>query len=223
MDKSDTIASLAKALSLAQGEMKAAAMNAVNPFLKNKYADLGSVIEAARPVLVKNGLSFTQLVYRDETGIGVETVLMHASGEWISSRLSVEVGEERGKSTAQVAGSVITYLRRYALSAILGIYADEDTDGNGHEKQPQKRETEPAPVVPASQKGLMHPTEGQPEQPKQQRKATMEELRARFEELIVEAQKLGVAVSSEIPASISEEELTRRGKALAAAIKAAKA
>lgn len=212
MDKSDTIASLAKALSLAQGEMKAAAMNAVNPFLKNKYADLGSVIEAARPVLVKNGLSFTQLVYRDETGIGVETVLLHASGEWISSRLSVEVGEERGKSTAQVAGSVITYLRRYALAAILGIYADEDTDGNGHEKQPQKRETEPAPVVPASQKGLMHPTEDRPS----------DGLLTRWAQLVDEAQTLGIPVT-EISPEITAAELTARGKALAAAIKAAKA
>lgn len=212
MDKSETIASLAKALSLAQGEMKAATMNAVNPFLKNKYADLGSVIEAARPVLVKNGLSFTQLVYRDETGIGVETVLMHESGEWISSRLSVEVGEERGKSTAQVAGSIITYLRRYALAAILGIYADEDTDGNGHEKQPQKRETEPAPVVPASQKGLMHPTEDRPS----------DGLLARWAQLVDEAQALGIAVA-EISPEITAAELTARGKALAAAIKAAKA
>ena len=207
MDKSDTIASLAKALSLAQGEMKAAAMNAVNPFLKNKYADLGSVIEAARPVLVKNGLAFTQLVYRDEACIGVETVLMHASGEWISSRLSVEVGEERGKSTAQVAGSVITYLRRYALSAILGIYADEDTDGNGHEKQPQKREVEPASRAGLTQHEDDRPSDG---------------LLARWAQLVDEAQALGVAVA-EISPEITAAELTARGKALAAAIKAAKA
>ena len=207
MDKSETIASLAKALSLAQGEMKPAAMNATNPFLKNRYADLGSIIEAARPVMAKNGLTFSQLVYRDETGIGVETVLMHASGEWISSRLSVEVGEERGKSTAQVAGSVITYLRRYALAAILGIYADEDTDGNGHEKQPQKREVEPA-----SRAGLTRTEE----------KAPSAGLLARWGELCREAQQLGIAVA-EISPDITEAELTSRGKALAAAIKAAKA
>ena len=207
MDKSETIASLAKALSLAQGEMKPAAMNATNPFLKSRYADLGSIIEAARPVMAKNGLTFSQLVYRDETGIGVETVLMHASGEWISSRLSVEVGDERGKSTAQVAGSVITYLRRYALAAILGIYADEDTDGNGHEKQPQKREVEPA-----SRAGLTRTEE----------KSPSAGLLARWGELCREAQQLGIAVA-EISPDITEAELTARGKALAAAIKAAKA
>ena len=205
MDKSETIASLAKSLALAQGEMKPAAMNATNPFLKSRYADLGSIIEAARPVMAKNGLTFTQLVYRDETGIGVETVLMHASGEWISSRLSVEVGEERGKSTAQVAGSVITYLRRYALAAILGIYAEEDTDGNGHEKQPQKREVEPASRVARTEE-----------------KAPSAGLLARWGELCREAQGLGIAVA-EISPDITEAELTSRGKALAAAIKAAKA
>ena len=211
MEKSETIASLAKALSLAQGEMKAAAMNATNPFLKSRYADLGSIIEAARPVMTKNGLSFAQLVYRDETGIGVETVLMHQSGEWVSSRLSVEVGEERGKSTAQVAGSVITYLRRYALAAILGIYADEDTDGNGHDGA--KKQTEQQPK--------QQPAKPEPEQ-HGERKHTKDDLLVRWRELCTEAQKFGIAVS-EIPANITEEELTRRGKNLAAAIQAAKA
>jgi len=116
-----------------------------------------------------------------------------------------EVGEERGKSTAQVAGSVITYLRRYALAAILGIYADEDTDGNGHEKQPQKREVEPASRVTHTEE-----------------KAPSAGLLARWGELCHEAQGLGIAVA-EISPDITEAELTSRGKALAAAIKAAKA
>ena len=130
MNKSDTIKELAAALASAQAEMPAAKMNAVNPFLKNKYADLGSIIETARPVLAKNGLAFTQLVSSSADGLAVETVLLHKSGEWMSETVSLALGEERGKSAAQVAGSVITYLRRYALASILGIYADEDTDGN---------------------------------------------------------------------------------------------
>jgi hypothetical protein len=130
MNKSDTIKELAAALASAQAEMPAAKMGAVNPFLKNKYADLGSVIEAARPVLGKHGLAFTQLVSSNEGGLSVETVLMHKGGEWISETVTLATGEERGKSAAQVAGSVITYLRRYSLAAILGMYADEDTDGN---------------------------------------------------------------------------------------------
>jgi hypothetical protein len=143
MNKSDTIKELAAALASAQAEMPAAKMNAVNPFLKNKYADLGSIIETARPVLGKHGLAFTQLVSNDECGLAVETVLMHKSGEWMSETVSLALGEERGKSAAQVAGSVITYLRRYALAAILGIYADEDADGNQPAPAPKKQ---PAPA-----------------------------------------------------------------------------
>jgi len=62
--------------------------------------------------------------------VGVETILAHESGEWIGSTIFLPLGEEKGKSQAQLAGSVITYLRRYSLAGILGMYADEDGDGN---------------------------------------------------------------------------------------------
>ena len=127
--KSESIQNLAAALAKAQAEFPAVPFNAVNPFLKNKYADLGAVIETARPVLAKNGLAFTQMVNSEAEYIGVTTVLMHASGEFISSNVLLPLSEERGKSQAQVAGSVVTYLRRYALASMLGLYADEDSDG----------------------------------------------------------------------------------------------
>jgi hypothetical protein len=130
MDKSETIKELAAALSAAQAEIKPAAMNATNPFLKNRYADLGAVIEASRPVLANHGLAVSQLTTGDANTIGVTTVLMHKSGEWLSSTVSLALGDEKGKSQAQVAGSIISYLRRYSLASILGIYADEDTDGH---------------------------------------------------------------------------------------------
>lgn len=148
MNRSDTLGALAAALSAAQAELRPAAMNATNPFLKSKYADLGSVIDAARPVLAKNGLSYSQLPIGDGQTIGVETILMHSSGEWVASQISLAAMEERGKSAAQVAGSIITYLRRYALAAALGIYADEDTDG--HMPQPAPR---PAPTHEAQRPG----------------------------------------------------------------------
>lgn len=144
MKHSDSIANLAAALSKAQGEMPAAQMNATNPFLKNKYADLGSVIETAKPVLAKYGLSVVQLPIGDGGKIGVETIVMHESGEWVSNELTLEVADEKGKSAAQVAGSIISYLRRYSLSAALGIYADEDTDGNAKQ---QPKAAPPAPAI----------------------------------------------------------------------------
>ena len=128
------------ALSKCQGELQAAKFNATNPFLKNKYADLGAVIDAARKPMTSNGLSVAQPVEIEGDTVGVTTILMHASGEWISSSAKMPMGEERGKSAAQVAGSIITYLRRYSLASILGIYADEDGDGNKPEQKAEKAE-----------------------------------------------------------------------------------
>jgi hypothetical protein len=131
MNKSESIMKLAEALSKAQGEMPAVMMDATNPFLHNKYASLGAVISTSKEALSKHGLSFTQLVFNDDSKVGVETILMHSSGEWMSEVLVLPVGDVKGLTLAQVVGSVITYLRRYSLSAILGLYTDEDDDGNG--------------------------------------------------------------------------------------------
>ena len=140
MNKSDSIVKLSAALVKVQAELKSAQMDAVNPFLHNHYASLGSIIDASRPILAKNGLAVTQLSVGgpDASGghvVGVQTVLVHESGEYLSELMTLPIGEEKGKSMAQVAGSIITYLRRYALASILGIYADEDTDGNAPAKQ----------------------------------------------------------------------------------------
>ena len=175
MNKSESIVNLSKALAAAQGEMPAIKFDSVNPFLKNKYASLGSVIDTSKPILAKYGLAVSQLVYsepgsewqrvtlKDKSGeysdfagveiVGVETVLMHSSGEWISNKVSMSIGIERGKSSAQVAGSIVTYLRRYALSSILGMYSDEDGDGHSpaqtpREKRAVEREREEQADVP---------------------------------------------------------------------------
>lgn len=147
MEHSDSIANLATALSQAQAEMPSVPFDATNKFLKNRYASLGSMIETARPVLAAHGLSVSQIVVTYDGQIGVETVLMHTSGEWISNTAILPPGEEKGKSSAQVAGSVITYLRRYSYASILGLYAEEDNDGNGqqttHQKTQQKAPEQP--------------------------------------------------------------------------------
>ena len=127
MNKSDTIASLSKALVLAQSQFKHVPMNSVNPFFKSKYADLGAVIEASKPVLKANGLAVSQLVEGEGGQVGVTTILIHESGEFISSTVSIPV---EGNNIAQESGKAITYLRRYGLASILGMYADEDSDAN---------------------------------------------------------------------------------------------
>ena len=146
MNKSESIQNLAAALSKAQAEFPVIKFDSVNPFLKNGYASLGAVIAGTRPVLAKNGLAVTQLTFGEDGVVGVETMLTHSSGEWISDRVSMQVGEERGKSSAQVAGSIITYLRRYSLAAILGMYSDEDTDGNEVKQELKPREAKPVSV-----------------------------------------------------------------------------
>jgi len=150
-DRSEQIGNLAKALAAAQGEMAAAAKDRNNPFFGSRYADLASVWDACRAPLSKHGLSVIQLIQPPgriegglyETRAIIETVLAHETGEWISSRVSLPVlgpeiserkGGGRGEVNAQSYGSAITYGRRYALAAIVGVYQDDDdansaTDG----------------------------------------------------------------------------------------------
>ena len=150
MQKSESIKELASALTKAQAEMPAIKFDSKNPFLKNDYASLGAIIAGARPVIAKHGLSVSQLTFGEDGVAGVETVLMHTSGEWISSSISMPVGEEKGKSSAQVAGSIVTYLRRYSLASILGIYSDEDGDGNAPEQANPKQAPKQAPQRPSA-------------------------------------------------------------------------
>lgn len=137
MNKSQSIKELATALGKAQSEMPFAKMDSTNPFFKSKYADLGSVIATAKPVLARNNLSISQNIEGANGMVGVTTIIMHSSGEWLESSVFLPI-KEGGKSLAQDAGSTITYLRRYTYAAILGMYADEDTDGekaNGHKPE----------------------------------------------------------------------------------------
>ena len=131
MNQSNTIKELALALSKAQAEMPPAELNKVNPFLKNKYADLGSIIKAAKPVLAKHGLALSQMPTGDGDKIGLTTILMHSSGEWLESTMMLTLEDAKGVTSAQAAGAIISYLRRYSIASVLGMYADEDVDGNG--------------------------------------------------------------------------------------------
>ena len=130
MTRSETITHLAAALARAQAEMPVAVFDAANPFLKSKYATLGSVIQASRPILAKHKLSLVQFPISDPASIGVESILTHESGEFVAERILIPLTEEKGKSKVQSAGSTLTYLRRYSWASILGMYSDEDSDGS---------------------------------------------------------------------------------------------
>jgi len=153
MNKSESIAHLATALAKAQAEMPVAVFDATNPFLKSKYASLGAVIQASRPILAKHRLSLVQFPISggSATGqspgdcIGVESILAHESGEFVAERIVIPLTEEKGKSKVQSAGSTLTYLRRYSWASILGMYSDEDSDGSS---PAQAFAPKPAPALP---------------------------------------------------------------------------
>lgn len=130
LNKSDSIVNLAVALAKAQAEMPVALFDKNNPFLKYKYATLGAVISSSKPILAKYGLSITQFPISQEGRIGVTSILLHESGEWMEQTISMVPDVSKGVTAAQAAGIVITYLRRYSWASILGMYADEDADGD---------------------------------------------------------------------------------------------
>jgi len=123
-DMSTNISELAKALCKAQSELEPASKDSQNPFYKNKYADLATMQDVSRKPLCDNGLIVTQLPFTRGKCVGVKTILLHTSGQWIKATLSFEMQ----KTDPQSCGSAITYARRYSLAAIVGI-AQEDDDG----------------------------------------------------------------------------------------------
>jgi hypothetical protein len=131
MPQSDSIKELATALSKVQGELTYAKKDSANPFFKSRYADLESVWDACRSLMAANGLSVIQMPGNYFEGrMWLVTRLCHNSGEWIEQEMSVPVQ----KADAQGAGSALTYMRRYALAAFVGVVQADD-DGNAASQQ----------------------------------------------------------------------------------------
>lgn len=130
MNKSESISKLAPALIALQAELGPVAKTSENPFFKSHYADLTAIWQTAQPALTKHGFAIVQVGSPSEAGtIALETMLIHTSGEWISGEITLPVG----KLDPQGAGSAISYARRYGLSAILSIVAEDD-DGEAAAK-----------------------------------------------------------------------------------------
>ena len=128
MMESEQTAELAAALAKAQSAMGPAIINRVNPHFKNKYADLAAVFTALKP-FHENGISFTCATqFRDGTFL-LRTTMRHNSGQWVASEYPLPLN---GKP--QEIGSALTYARRYSLSALAGVAADEDDDGEATRK-----------------------------------------------------------------------------------------
>ena len=144
--RSEQVNELAAALSKAQGQFDHAKKDVKNEFFKSRYADLASVIDAAKKPLSDNGLSVVQSVDFNESGDSyLETILLHSSGQWINSRYLIKPM----KSDPQAFGSAMTYARRYSFSAITGIASDDDDGNAASQGKPEaKKETKPAEPQP---------------------------------------------------------------------------
>ena len=147
MYQSNEINELMSALAKAQGKMTGALKDCANPFYKSKYADINSVWTACRIPLSENGLAVTQTVHEKENGeVYLKTTLGHSSGQWMASIMPIRI-KNSGKNELQELGGCLSYLRRYALSALVGVTAaEEDDDGNSavnFKANPQKCEISP--------------------------------------------------------------------------------
>lgn len=112
-----------------------------------EYASFDSIVQHLRPLLSAHGLGFIQTATSDGDYIGVTTRLIHKSGEWVEDTFTMPLVTLAKMNNYQVAGSAITYLKRYGLSAIVGIAVDEDIDASGEQEKPKPQQQKaPAPA-----------------------------------------------------------------------------
>lgn len=156
MKTSESISELAAALAVAQAAMPAIPKNGRGQVGQQptSYVTFDDLVTTVRAPLADNGLSFTQML---DEGPSLTTVLLHKSGQWIASSTPVDAMEaNKGTNAMQAFGSTLTYLKRYALAAMLGVVSDEDDDGrsatrgNGHKPaaRPQRAAPAQAPAQP---------------------------------------------------------------------------
>jgi len=146
---------LAKALSAAQAEFGTVPQSGKNPFHKSTYSTIEDYVNAAKPILAKHGLSISQAPNLMESQFVLTTILMHESGEHIVSNQPIF----SAKQDAQSMGSAITYARRYAYGAVLGMASgDFDDDGNAAAAKPTKQANPPKTQPPAKPPAPKNPS-----------------------------------------------------------------
>jgi hypothetical protein len=147
MIKSESILKISPALLKAQKEIGVAKKEASNPFFHSRYADLGSVMEVCKKPCNDNGITILQPVESDENGNYIETILLHDSGEFISSRMKLAV---KSDNNPQDLGSAISYAKRYSLQAMLLIPSEDDDGEKATNHNPQPKQ-EIKPTVPKTE------------------------------------------------------------------------
>jgi hypothetical protein len=138
MNHSENINELAIALAKAQAVIKPAILNRENTFRKTKYADLKSCKEACQDALSANNLSVVQYCEKVDGSYMLTTMLMHSSGQWLKGFLPLFPAQQDSQSM----GAAVTYAKRYGLSALLQIVADEDDDGESERRKAEEKKAE---------------------------------------------------------------------------------
>ena len=145
IEKSENITNLAAALLKAQKEMGVALKNAENPYYKSKYSNFKAVIDTVKEPLTNNGIAFLQAVNGGPENPCVETLLLHESGQYLCTKTPIFCLKP---NDPQAFGKGITYSKRYALQAFLGLPTeDDDAEAAMGRKDKAKKET-PAKVTP---------------------------------------------------------------------------
>lgn len=148
------------ALAKAQGIMKPAVFNKVNPHFKTRYADFTSCMDACRQPLSDNGIAVMQYCETIEGKLNLVTMLAHVSGQWVKSEFPLIAA----KMDSQGIGSAMTYAKRYNLCGMVGIVADEDVDDDGEaavgrgkqvEAPKAKEASKPVQKINLSQVGML--------------------------------------------------------------------
>ena len=133
-EMSSSIAKLALAQTKVQKEIKDLPKESKG--FAHKYTTFDKLVQYLRPILSKHGISFIQMPCGDNENVGVITLYMHTSGEYIYSKIETQIIQAQNKY--QSMGSAITYFKRYSLASFVGIASDEDTDGNVQKKEVKK-------------------------------------------------------------------------------------
>ncbi len=147
MNSSELLDQFSPAFNKARSKMGAVIKGSDNPFYKSKFADINDVIKTIKECLNSNGITYLQpLKIKEVAGSKVnvvETILLHESGQYISSEIEVV---QKDKDDPQKLGASITYVRRFALQSIVGLPAEDD-DGNkasgkvSKKSEPKKKES----------------------------------------------------------------------------------
>lgn len=167
MNRSENITELAAALCKAQAEIEGAEKDAVNPAFRSRYATLGSIWNTVREPLTKHGLCIVQTPTEAQEGhLGLTTTLLHATGQFVSGTIQIPMP----KHDPQGYGSALTYARRYGLSAMVGVCADDDDDAESampdrtqpparpqYNARPQVSQPRPAPTAPKVEEDVPPP------------------------------------------------------------------